>query len=130
MDIEFSCCYNRFFSIKILSDRKNNNIIKLLTFLFLEQCWRYLILPKILLIPAIHHQPLRCTDHQTKGTVSVIPSDPTRKDGNVRFTAVPVKAMSDQEINVYTLENFWFSLLLLLLLLFLTINLQTKYNEL
>ena len=33
---------------------------------------------------------------QVKGTVSVIASDPPCKDGNVRFTTVPWKALSDQ----------------------------------
>ena len=31
-----------------------------------------------------------------KGTVSLIPSDPLCKDGNARFTTVPLKALSDQ----------------------------------
>ena len=33
---------------------------------------------------------------QVKGTVSVISSDPPCKDGNVRFTMVLLKALSDQ----------------------------------
>ena len=31
-----------------------------------------------------------------KGTVGVISSEPPCKDGNVRFTTVPLKALSDQ----------------------------------
>ena len=31
-----------------------------------------------------------------KGTVSVITCDPPCKDGNIRFTAIPLKALSDQ----------------------------------
>ena len=34
--------------------------------------------------------------HKIKGTVSVISSDPPCKDGNARFTTVPLKALSDQ----------------------------------
>ena len=30
-----------------------------------------------------------------KGTVSVISSDPPCKDGNARFTTIPLKALSD-----------------------------------
>ena len=33
-----------------------------------------------------------------KGTVSVISSDPPWKDGNARFTTVPLKPKSDQNV--------------------------------
>ena len=35
-------------------------------------------------------------DLMFKGTVSVISTDPTYKDGNAQFTPVPLKALSDQ----------------------------------
>ena len=35
-------------------------------------------------------------DLMFKGTLSVILNDPTFKDGNARFTTVPLKALSDQ----------------------------------
>ena len=36
-----------------------------------------------------------------KGTVSVISRDPSLKDGNDGFTAVPFKALSDQAFIIY-----------------------------
>ena len=36
-----------------------------------------------------------------KGTVSVISSDPPWKDGNARFTTVPLKPKSDQKCGRY-----------------------------
>ena len=35
------------------------------------------------------------TSNILKGTVSVISSDPPCKDGNARFTTIPLKALSD-----------------------------------
>jgi len=36
-----------------------------------------------------------------KGTVSVISSDPPCKDGNARYTTVPLKALSDDKCGRY-----------------------------
>ena len=51
-----------------------------------------------------------------KGTVSVITSDPSCKDGNFRFATVPLKALSDQVWIIYqclyNIKNWVFSAVL------------------
>ena len=41
-----------------------------------------------------------------EGTVSVVSSDPPYKDGNAWFTSEPLKALSDQEWNLYPCFRF------------------------
>ena len=43
-----------------------------------------------------------------KWTVSVILSDPLCKDGNVRFTTIPLEALSDHVWIRYPCFGFWF----------------------